>query len=236
VSAEEVEAAGLMRRRQLLQDQPAEQAREHAYGQEKARPAGDPSRPVEREAATRHDAMDMWVMGERGTPGMQNGSEADPGPEMLGVGGDGDQRLGCGLEKDGIDLGLVLIGDVSDWCRQRENHMIVGHRQELGLAVDQPCLRRGTLALRAMAVAAGVVGDAGVVAVLAARDMTAERRGAAALDRRHDLQLAEAHMAGIGAAPGGPVVAEDIRDLQSGPDHGRRGLGGRLGSPGAQRR
>ena len=35
-----------------------------------------------------------------------------------------------------------------------------------------------------------VVGDSLVVAVLAARDMTAERRGAAVLDRRHDFQLA----------------------------------------------
>ena len=37
------------------------------------------------------------------------------------------------------------------------------------------------------------------VAVLAARDMPAERRRAAALDRRHHLQLAEAHMAGVGS-------------------------------------
>jgi len=31
--------------------------------------------------------------------------------------------------------------------------------------------------------------------------MSAERRGAAVLDRRHHLQLAEAHMAGVGFAP-----------------------------------
>src|SRR5262249_12913686 len=39
VSAEEVEAASLMRRRELLQEQPAEQPREHAHGQEEARAA-----------------------------------------------------------------------------------------------------------------------------------------------------------------------------------------------------
>jgi hypothetical protein len=53
-----------------------------------------------------------------------------------------------------------------------------------------------------------------VGAVLAARDMPAERRRAAALDGRHDLELAEAHMAGMGSAPRGPVAAEDIRDLE----------------------
>ena len=51
-------------------------------------------------------------------------------------------------------------------------------------------------------------------AAFAARDMAAERRGAAALDGRHHLQLAEADMAGIGTAPGGAVLAEDVRDFQ----------------------
>jgi hypothetical protein len=45
--------------------------------------------------------------------------------------------------------------------------------------------------------------------------MAAESRGAAALDGRHYLQLAEAHVTGVGATPSWPVVAEDIRDLQS---------------------
>jgi hypothetical protein len=36
-----------------------------------------------------------------------------------------------------------------------------------------------------------------VGAGLTALDMTAQRRRSAALDRRHDLQLAEAHMAGV---------------------------------------
>ena len=51
-------------------------------------------------------------------------------------------------------------------------------------------------------------------ALLAARDMTTERRRAAALDCRHHLQLAEVDMAGIGPAPCRAMVAEDVRDLQ----------------------
>ena len=68
----------------------------------------------------------------------------------------------------------------------------------------------------------------GVGALLAARDMAAERRRAAALDRRHHLELAEAHMAGIGLAPCRSMAAEDIRDLQAWTRHARRALGGRL--------
>ena len=60
--------------------------------------------------------------------------------------------------------------------------------------------------------------------VLAARNMPAERRRAAALDRRHDLHLVEADVAGIGFAPRRPVVAEDIRDLQRWTGHAPRAV------------
>ena len=62
----------------------------------------------------------------------------------------------------------------------------------------------------------GVIGDLriGALLVLAARDMATERCRAAVLDRRHHLELAEAHMAGIGPAPWRAVAAEDVRDLR----------------------
>ena len=68
-----------------------------------------------------------------------------------------------------------------------------------------------------MPVAAGVVGDAQVGAVLAALDMTAQRHRSAALDRRHDLELAEAHMAGMGRTPSRSAAAEDVRRLDRWP-------------------
>jgi hypothetical protein len=52
---------------------------------------------------------------------------------------------------------------------------------------------------------------------LAAFDMPAQRRRSAALDRRHDLELAEAHMAGMGRTPSRPAVAEDVRHLDRRP-------------------
>ena len=71
---------------------------------------------------------------------------------------------------------------------------------------------------------AGIVGDQRKAAhrVLAARDVPAERRRAAALDRTHHLQLIEARMVAVGLAPSGTMVAEDVRDLQSGSNHERR--------------
>src|SRR5262249_33655318 len=77
---------------------------------------------------------------------------------------------------------------------------------------------------RAMPIAAGVVGNGGIAAVLTARDMAAEGCCAAALDRRHHLQLVEADMAGMGLTPGRTTVAEDIRNLQNWTRHARRAL------------
>jgi hypothetical protein len=44
--------------------------------------------------------------------------------------------------------------------------------------------------------------------------MTAERGGAAMLDRRHDLELVQAEMPGMGGAIGWPGSAEDVGDLE----------------------
>jgi len=48
------------------------------------------------------------------TPGMQHHDHAELGTEVLGVGGDGAQRLGRCAAQDGIHHGLVLEGDLGD--------------------------------------------------------------------------------------------------------------------------
>ena len=161
--------------------------------------------------------MGVRMVGQCRSPGMQHGGEPDAGAEVLGVGRDGDQGLGGGFEQQVIDDRLVVVGDVGDRPRQGEDDMEIGHRQQIGLAVGQPLLGSGGLALWAMPIAAGVVRDAQVRAVLTAFDMTAQRRRSAAFDRRHDLELAEAHMAGMGRTPSRPAVAEDVRHLDRRP-------------------
>src|SRR5262249_14100885 len=88
----------------------------------------------------------------------------------------------------------------------------------------EPLLGGGALTLGAMPVATAIVGNDSIGAVLAARDMAAERHRTAALDGRHYLQLVEADVPGIGAAPRRPMVAEDIRNLQRWTGHRRRRL------------
>src|SRR5208337_5587356 len=109
------------------------------------------------------------------------------GAEMLRVGGDGGQRLGGGSEQEVVDGGLVGERDGADRSRQGEDDVVVGNRQKLRLAFGQPLSCRRALTLRAVTVAAGIVGHAFVRAVLAALDMAAARRSSAGLDRRHRL-------------------------------------------------
>tara|TARA_R110000823_G_scaffold286742_1_gene405065 strand:- start:977 stop:1174 length:198 start_codon:yes stop_codon:yes gene_type:complete len=65
-----------------------------------------------------------------------------------------------------------------------------------------------------MAVAARVVSDVFMGAVGATRNMTAERRCAAALNRTHDLELVQVDVPSVCRTPGSTMVTEDIRDLQ----------------------
>jgi hypothetical protein len=46
--------------------------------------------------------------------------------------------------------------------------------------------------------------------------MTAQCGRLATLDRRHDLQLGEAHVTAVGLAPSGAAAAEDVRHLDRG--------------------
>ena len=154
----------------------AEQAGEHAHGQEEAGLAGDPARTVRRQAAAGNDDVDMRMVGQRRAPGVQYGGQADARAQMLWVGGDRGQRLRGGPEQEVVDGRLVLERDGADRGRQGEDDVIVGNRQELGLAVFEPSPRGSRLALRAVAIPAGVVCDALVRAVLSARRGRRARR------------------------------------------------------------
>ncbi len=204
------------------QEEPPEQAGEHPHRQQEARSARHPARVVMRYPAGWDDDVEMRMMGHRRAPGVEHGGEADAGAEMLWISADREQRLGRGAEQQVVDHRLVLIGDRGDLGRQCEDHVEVVDRQQVGLARGEPILRRRTLALGTMPVAARVVGDPAVAAILTALDMTAEGSRAAALDGRHHLELAEAHMPGIGPAPGGAMVMEDVGNLQPRAAHRRR--------------
>ena len=74
-------------------------------------------------------------------------------------------------------------------------HARFHNRQKEARAAADPCQ---PLALRAVPVAAGIVGDAQPAAVVALLDVTAQCCRAAAFDGAHNTALAAAQMAGMG--------------------------------------
>ena len=141
------------------------------------------------DTAARHEAMGMRMMRQGLAPGMENGDHPGLGTEMLRVGADETDRLGCRLEQDVVDHRLVLQRDGGHGRRHGENDMEIGERQQIGLAIREPLGARECLALWTVPIATAVVGDANQAAVAAPLDMAAERRCAARLDSRHYTAL-----------------------------------------------
>ena len=160
-------------------------------------------------------------MGQRLAPSVQDGGEADLDAEMLRIAGNGLERFGRGLEQKAIDDGLVLVGDAGNGLRQREDHVEVLDRQQIGLACFEPSACGRGLAGRTMPIPATAVRDLSMPARLTAPNVATESRRAAHLDRRHDATLATIEVAGIGLAIGFTVAAKDIRHLKGGASHAR---------------
>eukprot|EP01137_Pigoraptor_chileana_P001305 Opistho-2@38753 len=160
--------------------------------------------------------MHMRVVRHRRSPGVQHGGDADPSAKVLGIGSDGQHRRRSRPEQEIIDHRLVVERDVGDLGWQGEDDVEVADREQIGLSRLEPRARGGALALGAVTVAAAVVGDAPMSAVFACLDMAPKRRGPALLDRRHDLELLETEMPGMGSPIRGTSAAEDIGDLERG--------------------
>ena len=226
--AEEGKVAGAVQRRQSFQEQPPEQPRQHSDQEEEARAAGDPPRAVGPQPAAAHDHVDMRMVDQRrarrveGAPParcVQHAGHADPGAEVPRIGSDRGQRLGGGAEQQVVDRLLVPEGDAGDLRRQGEDDVEVLDRQQILGSCSHPVPRGRSLALRAVPVLARVVCDVPVAALRARRHVTAERLRPAGFDRRHDLELGQADMTGMGPPPRGAMGAEDVGDLQLRPDH-----------------
>jgi hypothetical protein len=98
--------------------------------------------------------MNVRMMDERRAPSVQDHGDADLGAKMFGIGGDAQQRLRRRLEQGVIDDRLVGVGDVGDLRRQREDDVIIRHRQQLGPPRLQPVVRCCGLTFGAMPIAA----------------------------------------------------------------------------------
>ena len=116
---------------------------------------------------------------------MQNGKEAGGHAEMLGIGGNGEEGFGGGVEEDVVDELVVVEGNGGDGLGQGEDHVEVVGGQEFGLPLLQPFGARQPLALGTVPVAAGAIVGMSVLAVVAPFDDIAQFRSPAGLDGLH---------------------------------------------------
>jgi hypothetical protein len=193
-------------------EQATKKPRQNMHGQEEAGSAGDPA-SIWTEAAARHDTMDMRMMCERLPPGVQDGDHAGLGAEMSRVGADDVDRLRGRLEQDIVDERLDLESDRSDRRRHGEDDVEIRNRQELGATIGEPLRAREPLALRTMSIAAAIIRDANVSAVLASFGMSAERRRPARFDSGHRTALVDRQPIALRGAESVAMEAENVRYL-----------------------
>jgi hypothetical protein len=93
-------------------------------------------------------ALEHWAM-------MAAADPRRPHP-VLGVSGDGAQRLGSRVKQDVVHQRLVLVGDGGDFLGHGEDHVEIFDRKQFTLAVLQPLGANQGLALRTMAIPATV--------------------------------------------------------------------------------
>ena len=122
-------------------------------------------------------------------PGVEDGKEADPGTKMVGISGNGPQRLGGRTEEEAIDDGLVLERDRRDCRGHREDDVEVVDGKQVGPACIDPRGAGERLTRRAVAIATRVVPDPLVPTLVALLHVTTQSGGSALRNRGHDASL-----------------------------------------------
>jgi len=93
--------------------------------QKESRRRSDPMLVIWRQAAARHDTVDVGMPLQCLTPGVEDAQETDLGSQMPGIGRDFEQRFRAGLEQEPEEDFLVLPHQRNQRVRHAENQMIV---------------------------------------------------------------------------------------------------------------
>jgi hypothetical protein len=132
----------------------AEQSGKDSNGEKKSLSAGHPLAAVCGQSASGNDAVQVGMMEQGLSPGMQHGKEADGSSEMFRVGGDGTEGFRSRAEEDGIEYFLVLKCHGGDFFGNRKDDVIIRSGKQLSHArVESLCFGKG-LAFWAVAIAA----------------------------------------------------------------------------------
>ena len=134
-----------------------------------------PELPVCGKPAAGDDAVQVVVVKQGLAPGVQDGGDTGPHAEL--VVRELQKRRAHALEEQRVEGAGVLCDERVERVREGEDDMEIGHWQQVLLLPLQPLAGVGSLAVRAMPVAAAVGHEVVVPAIRAAVVVCAESRG-----------------------------------------------------------
>jgi hypothetical protein len=151
-------------------------------------------------------------------PGVEDAQHADFRAKMSRVGRHLAERCGARLEEPRVQARAVAIGQGQQRMRQREDDVHIRHVEELALTRVQPALASLGLALGAVAVPTGVIGDGPMPAGDAPIEMATECGGPTARDGPEYRSLLHAQPRML-LDEGVSLRVENIGHLHGGPTH-----------------
>ena len=195
----------------------AEDLRECAHGEEEARVShGDPARAIGGQGAAGDPAVQVGMKRNGLAPGVEDGRDAEVPAEVLRIPREGLERLARGAKQQVVDDAGLGQGEPAELVRQREDDVEVGDGKQIGASGFEPILLGEALALRAVAVATGVVDGAPVAAAVTRLEVTPEGGGAAGREGAQDPVMEWRDL--VGGAEVGSMPTQDLSEV-------RRGLG-----------
>jgi hypothetical protein len=177
------------------------------------RAGGPPLGPVGGDPTGWHQTVHMWMIDEGASPGVEDAEHADEPPDIMGVCGKGDERMGRGAEQHVVQVFLVAADEFPQFLGQGQNDMKVGDWEEFLPPLCQPHLGVMLVALGATAVAAGMVGIVLLTAVITRQQLSAQGLGPAVDNIIHGAAMAGQEVRAKPLLRGGTLVPEDVRHL-----------------------
>jgi len=154
---------------------------------------------------------------------MRDIEESDLSTEMLRIGGDLLQGLRAGLEEEIIEHRLVLDGESDEFTGQGKHEVEVGHIEKVLSSSLHPVGAERRLALRAMAVPAGVARDLLVTALIVAlEDMASESLCATDCEGVQDVPPLERDRITVGIEEVLLIASDDVGHFELWSGHGDR--------------
>jgi hypothetical protein len=215
----EIELAILKSLLERVDELAAKNRTQHFLGKKVVIPGANPARVIGREAAGRHDAMDMRMDLKFLAPGMQDHEEADFRTQPSRVARHFEKGFCTGAEQEMVEDLFVLQDQWRQATGQCENDMQVARGEQFSLTRSDPAFPSSRLTLRAVSVSAAIEGDGAMSTVGAFIEMAAECGGTTPSNSQQDFDVLPTDPVAVSFDERVSRGADQIGHLQGWPAH-----------------